>query len=103
MSPPSPKRQPPLEFDIPRNAMDGDVQRVASTGSTRSQAAPSALPSTQLQVATYIEELSLELRTLALAARLDSLAYFIDMTRVEAENTRLHCEAQLGRSTHPRS
>ena len=55
----------------------------------------------QLQVARYIEEISLELRALARSARLESLAYFIDMAHVEAESTRRHCEAQMRRPARP--
>lgn len=36
---------------------------------------------------------------MARTARLDSLAYFIDMTRLEAEITRRSCEAQAGSQT----
>lgn len=57
-------------------------------------ASPEMLAQTQLQVASYIEEISLELGVMARTARLDSLAYFIDMTRLEAEIARRSCEAQ---------
>lgn len=49
---------------------------------------------TQLSVAFYIEEMSQELAVMARTARLDSLAYFIDMTRLEAEIIRRSCEAR---------
>lgn len=56
---------------------------------------------TQLSVALYIEEISHELAVMARTARLDSLAYFIDMTRMEAEITRRSCEAQQAGPQHP--
>lgn len=43
-----------------------------------------ASPLTPLQVAGYIESMALELKVMARGARLDTLCYFLDMTRVEA-------------------
>jgi hypothetical protein len=49
----------------------------------------------QLQVVSYIEEISLELRDMARAVQLDGLAYFIDMTRFEAAAHRRARERHL--------
>ncbi|MBX9907736.1 MAG: hypothetical protein K2Z25_03395 [Beijerinckiaceae bacterium] len=38
----------------------------------------------QLEVALYIESLSAELRTMARESELESLAYFLEMARIEA-------------------
>lgn len=54
-----------------------------------------ALAEAQLQVASYIEEISLELRDMARAVQLDGLAYFIDMTRFEAAAHRRARERRL--------
>jgi hypothetical protein len=62
---------------------------------------PGPFAENQLQVAFYIEEISLELRALARSARLESLAYFIDMAHVEAESTRRRCEAQMRKPARP--
>ncbi|RYE79709.1 MAG: hypothetical protein EOP19_19840, partial [Hyphomicrobiales bacterium] len=43
-----------------------------------------ALALMQLEVASYIEEITIELGSMARAAQLSSLAYFVDMTRLEA-------------------
>ncbi len=94
MSQPPSKRMPWLEIRRNHNAMD---ESEASSGSAPKQipaASPEMLAQTQLQVASYIEEISLELGVMARTARLDSLAYFIDMTRLEAEIARRSCEAQ---------
>jgi hypothetical protein len=42
------------------------------------------LPLTPLEVATFIESMAAELRGMARSAKLDTLAYFLEMTRVEA-------------------
>ena len=55
----------------------------------------------QLEVATYIEEISQELGALARAAQLSSLAYFVDMTRLEAAINRRTCQLQLGEASEP--
>lgn len=57
----------------------------------------------QLEVAAYIEEISIELAVMARAAQLNSLAYFVDMTRLEAAINRRTCQLQLGESTDPDS
>ncbi len=44
----------------------------------------STLADMQLEVALYIESLSAELRTMARASELESLAYFLEMARIEA-------------------
>lgn len=38
----------------------------------------------QLEVAEYIESMCIDLRAMARAVELDGLAYFLDMTRLEA-------------------
>lgn len=58
-----------------------------------------ALARMQLEVAAYIEEISTELGAMARAAQLSSLAYFVDMTRLEAEINRRACLARLGEAT----
>lgn len=58
-----------------------------------------ALMRMQLEVATYIEEISVELGAMARAAQLSSLAYFVDMTRLEAAINRRTCLVQLGEAT----
>jgi hypothetical protein len=58
-----------------------------------------AMTRMQLEVATYIEEISMELGAMARAAQLGSLAYFVDMTRLEAAINRRTCLVQLGEAT----
>jgi hypothetical protein len=41
---------------------------------------------TQLEVAIYIESMSAELRTMAKVVQLESLAYFLEMVRMEASS-----------------
>lgn len=53
----------------------------------------------QLEVAIYVEEICLELGAMARAAQLNSLAYFVDMTRLEAAINRRTCLVQLGEVT----
>lgn len=60
-----------------------------------------ALARMQLEVAAYIEEISIELGAMARAAQLSSLAYFVDMTRLEAAINRRTCQLQLGETTDP--
>jgi hypothetical protein len=60
-----------------------------------------ALTRVQLEVASYIEEISIELGAMARAAQLSSLAYFVDMTRLEAAINRRTCELQLGEASKP--
>lgn len=50
----------------------------------------------QLEVASYIEEIGAELGAMARAAQLGSLAYFVDMMRLEAAINRRTCQSQLG-------
>lgn len=57
----------------------------------------------QLEVAAYIEEISIELGAMARAAQLSSLAYFVDMTRLEAAINRRTCQLQLGEISDPES
>jgi hypothetical protein len=58
-----------------------------------------AMARMQLEVATYIEDISVELGAMARAAQLSSLAYFVDMTRMEAAINRRTCLVQLGEVT----
>lgn len=60
-----------------------------------------ALARMQLEVASYIEEISIELGAMARAAHLSSLAYFVDMTRLEAAINRRTCQLQLGETSEP--
>jgi hypothetical protein len=60
-----------------------------------------ALACMQLEVASYIEEISIELGAMARAAHLSSLAYFVDMTRLEAAINRRTCQLQLGEVSGP--
>lgn len=60
-----------------------------------------ALARMQLEVASYVEEISLELGAMARAAQLNSLAYFVDMTRLEAAINRRTCQLQLGEAGDP--
>lgn len=84
---------------------DNRLPRVPGRG--RSAAAPpgprsmDALARMQLEVAAYIEEISIELGAMARAAQLSSLAYFVDMTRLEAAINRRTCQLQLGEPTDP--
>jgi len=55
----------------------------------------------QLEVAFYIEEISIELGAMARAAQLSSLAYFVDMTRLEAAINRRTCQLQLDETSEP--
>lgn len=73
---------------------NGEIARLEAA-----KASPEAFAEMQLQVASYIEEISLELGAMARAARLDSLAYFIDMTRLEAGITK---RAREGHKNGPR-
>lgn len=69
-----------------------DLQRARATRVTLpGQSVHPALPQPdatsqdlQLEVATYIEALSAELRAMAKVAGLGSLAYFLEMARLEA-------------------
>lgn len=60
-----------------------------------------ALARMQLEVASYIEEISVELGAMARAAQLSSLAYFVEMTRIEAAINRRTCQLQLGETADP--
>jgi len=70
-----------------------DLGRVVMTAPARLH--DEALLRMQLEVASYIEEISIELGAMAKAAQLGSLAYFIDMTRLEAAIHRRTCRMQL--------
>ena len=67
--------------------LNGDAEpSVAMSTENELIAATLPLAPTQLEVAVYVESMSAELRTMAKAAQLDSLAYFLEMVRVEASS-----------------
>ena len=79
---------------------DNHLPRASGTGRSAS-ASPGpysmdALARMQLEVASYIEEITIELGAMARAAQLSSLAYFVEMTRLEAAINRRTCQLQLG-------
>ncbi|MEN5083497.1 hypothetical protein ABE438_13525 [Bosea sp. TWI1241] len=55
----------------------------------------------QREVASYIAEISLELSALARGVRLDTLAYFIDMARIEAGITCRRLDGAAGQDGTP--
>ncbi len=74
----------------------------ANPDAGRGQRMPcSTLDGIQLEVALYIESLSAELRTMARESQLESLAYFLEMARIEAsiqvERRVLQLEARSAR------
>ena len=84
---------------------DNRLPQVSPTGRSAS-AAPGpysmdALARMQLEVASYIEEITIELGAMARAAQLSSLAYFVEMTRLEAAINRRTCQLQLGETADP--
>lgn len=84
---------------------DNRLPRVSGIG-RRVSASPGphnmdALARMQLEVASYIEEISIELGAMARAAQLSSLAYFVEMTRLEAAINRRTCQLQLGETADP--
>jgi len=92
MSRQSLKRTSWQEIDIDRNKMQ-DVPEAADQAVPQgAMTSPEAITRMQLEVASYIEDISTELGAMARAARLDSLAYFIDMTRLESSITRRACQ-----------
>mgnify|MGYP003395137772 CR=1 FL=1 len=65
----------------PTDGADGETNPDGGRG----QGMPcSTLDGLQLEVALYIESLSAELRTMARESELESLAYFLEMARIEA-------------------
>jgi hypothetical protein len=66
----------------------------------RPMSAPSG-PGMQREVASYIAEISLELSALARGVRLDTLAYFIDMVRMEAGITCRRLDGTAGQDGTP--
>ncbi len=96
MSPPSQKRQQHAKIRLENNMMSEGTPHDAGVLLRGSRGTPVPPTHTQLSVALYIEEISQELAIMARTARLDSLAYFIDMTRLEAEIIRRSCEARAG-------
>lgn len=77
-------KQPRQSVEMPHDNPGGTETRESEACSV--QAPP---PATQLEIATYIEDISLELASLARRNRLKSLGYFIDMVRLEASTVRL--------------
>jgi hypothetical protein len=77
------------ELGFPRR-MRGEQARAGRTGSARSPrrvSDPSHRSVTReaLDVARYITEMTAQLEAMAIAARLDLLAYFLGMARAESE------------------
>ena len=101
MSQSSQKRRQNAKIDPENNMMSEGMPHDAGVFLRGSRGTPAPPTDTQLSVALYIEEISLELAVMARGARLDSLAYFIDMTRLEAEITRRSCEAQKAGPRRP--
>ncbi|WP_157089515.1 hypothetical protein [Bosea sp. WAO] len=99
MSTPSQNRRKRAKIEPENNTISEDIPSDARVILRGSRGTPTPPTQTQLSVALYIEEISQELAVMARTARLDSLAYFIDMTRLEAEITRRSCEAQAGSQT----
>ncbi len=64
-----------------RNREIGDNRAAEARAIDRGQTVPDDL---QLEVAVYIEGISSELRLMARSARLEALAYFLEMARLEA-------------------
>jgi hypothetical protein len=87
----------PIEVAINKdnNDLQENFEAAASASIMIAAQQPDTLAEAQLQVVSYIEEISLELRDMARAVRLDSLAYFIDMTRFEAAAHRRARERRL--------
>lgn len=82
-------------IDKDNNDLKESPEVIVSARITLGAQQAAALTGTQLQVASYIEDISVELSDMARAAQLDSLAYFIDMTRFEATAHRRACERRL--------
>lgn len=84
-------KRPRQDAEIPHDEPDRMETRNSDPGSTDTPPPPPSVPAcpTQLEVATYIEDISLELASLARRNRLKSLGYFIDMVRLEASTLRL--------------
>lgn len=83
-------------------AFDGDCNSLTESSDVSLNASAAAetrqrdmLGEKQLQVVSYIEEISVGLRDMARAVQLDGLAYFIDMTRCEAAAQRRARERHL--------
>lgn len=79
----SPARNPGREKTAPPSAERADA-RAAPDGERERDVLCSNLSDMQLEVALYIESLSAELRTMARESELESLAYFLEMARIEA-------------------
>lgn len=67
--------------------LNGDAETAVAISTDADLAAASRQSApTQLEVAIYVESMSAELRTMAKVVQLDSLAYFLEMVRVEASS-----------------
>lgn len=74
----------------------GDVSPPGGTGKRpRNAEQISHVTASQRDVAAYVEHLAADLRVMSQSADLDSLAYFLEMARIEASIQ----VARLGRST----
>lgn len=75
----------PLVSPHATGSESGDVVAKPATGRTQRQAAQiSQISATQRDVAAYVEHLAADLRAMSHAVGLDSLAYFLEMARLEA-------------------
>ena len=72
----SPEAGSPLHGNVTLRTSDAKTPRIASQATD--------LRITQHDVATYIERLAGDLRAMSQSVNLDSLAYFLEMVRLEA-------------------
>ena len=79
----SPARNPGREKTASPSAERADA-RAAPDGEREREVHCSNLRGMQLEVGRYSESLSAELRTMARESELESLAYFLEMARIEA-------------------
>jgi hypothetical protein len=70
--------KPVLEIATPRGAIDRRLQRQTT--------APVENPQSVQEVSRYVGQMSGEMAALARSARLDVLAYFLEMARIEANS-----------------
>ncbi len=90
---------------VSRNAEDplhGNVAPQASAGENpRSVEKVSDPRATQRDVAAYIEHLTADLRAMSRSVDLDSLAYFLEMARLEASTQVERLGRSVDRGDHP--
>lgn len=80
----------------------GDVSPRAGTGKRPRDAAQiSHVTASQRDVAAYIEHLAADLRVMSQSVNLDSLAYFLEMARLEASIQVERLGRSIGRGDHP--